>query len=317
MADHLKPTITSIYSNFVTEMDARFDDLAVGLDPAATTASNVPTNSIRWSSASNKWQKYNGAAWNDLSTLYSINISGNAATATNGVVTTGSYANPAWITSLAGSKITGDISGNAGTATRLLNSRNINGVAFDGTAAISVNLNNNVTFNNSGSGGVSGSSFNGSTALTISHNTVGAPSITGANASGTWGINITGNAATATTTSGVSNGTYSGTIDFTGSHRAGITAVPVLDINTSSGNYFTKTISANSIFTFSNAPTSRVYSFTLELTHTSGSVTFPSSVRWPNDSAPTLTTGRTHLLMFVTDDAGTRWRGAVLANYQN
>jgi hypothetical protein len=35
------------------------------------------------------------------------NISGNAATVSNGVYTTGSYANPAWITSLAYSKITG------------------------------------------------------------------------------------------------------------------------------------------------------------------------------------------------------------------
>jgi hypothetical protein len=38
-------------------------------------------------------------------------ISGNAGTATNGVVTTGSYADPAWITSLAGSKITGTLDG--------------------------------------------------------------------------------------------------------------------------------------------------------------------------------------------------------------
>lgn len=38
-------------------------------------------------------------------------ISGNAATATNGVVTTGSYSDPAWITALAGSKITGTIDG--------------------------------------------------------------------------------------------------------------------------------------------------------------------------------------------------------------
>ena len=35
------------------------------------------------------------------------NISGNAATVSNGIYTTGSYANPAWITSLAYSKITG------------------------------------------------------------------------------------------------------------------------------------------------------------------------------------------------------------------
>jgi hypothetical protein len=38
-------------------------------------------------------------------------ITGNAGTVTNGVVTTGSYADPSWITSLAGSKITGTIDG--------------------------------------------------------------------------------------------------------------------------------------------------------------------------------------------------------------
>jgi hypothetical protein len=48
--------------------------------------------------------------------LYSIDISGTAGTVTNGVYSNGSYADPAWITSLAGSKITGDINGNAATA---------------------------------------------------------------------------------------------------------------------------------------------------------------------------------------------------------
>lgn len=37
------------------------------------------------------------------------NISGNAATATNGVVTTGSYADPTWVTSLNANKLTGTI----------------------------------------------------------------------------------------------------------------------------------------------------------------------------------------------------------------
>ena len=46
-----------------------------------------------------------------------INITGNAATVTHGIVDTGSYADPGWITSLAGSKIAGGISGNAATAT--------------------------------------------------------------------------------------------------------------------------------------------------------------------------------------------------------
>lgn len=115
----------------------------------------------------------------------------------------------------------------------------------------------------------------------------------------------------------ISGGVYSGTADFTGSQRSGITAVGALDINCSLGNYFTKTISANSTFTFSSAPASRAYSFTLELTHTSGTVTWPTSVQWPAGTAPTLTTGKTHLFMFVTDDAGTRWRGAALADYTN
>ncbi len=202
MADHLKPTVTSTYSNFVSELDARFDDLAVGLDPAVTSATNVPTNSQRWSSASNKWQKYNGTSWGDLAAIYSISISGNAGTVTNGIYTSGSYANPSWITSLSGSKITGDIAGNSGTTTKLLTARNINGVAFDGTVAISVNTNNSVLFNNTGTGAASGSAFNGGSAITVSYNTIGSPSATGANASGTWGINITGNAGT------VTNGVY-------------------------------------------------------------------------------------------------------------
>lgn len=203
MADHQKPTLTSTYTNFVSELDARFDDLAVGLDPAVTSVSNVPTNSIRWSSSARKWQKYNGTSWVDLvDTTYSISISGNAGTVTNGVYTNGTYSNPTWITTLAGSKITGDISGNAGSATKLATARNINGIPFDGTTAISVNLNSSVTFNNSGTGIASGGAFNGGTAVTVSYNTIGAPSITGTNATGTWSISISGNSAT------VTNGVY-------------------------------------------------------------------------------------------------------------
>ena len=95
-------------------------------------------------------------------------------------------------------------------------------------------------------------------------------------------------------------------------------AVAALDINCSSSNYFTKTIAANSTFTFSNVPATGVaYSFTLELTHTSGTVTWPASVKWAGDTTPLLTTGKTHLFMFVTDDGGTRWRASSLLNFVN
>lgn len=99
-------------------------------------------------------------------------------------------------------------SGNAATATALQTARTINGVSFNGTANISINTNNSVTFNNGGAGGGSGSTFNGSGALTVSYNTIGAPSTTGANASGTWSINVTG---TAGSISGYNNPTTSAT----------------------------------------------------------------------------------------------------------
>lgn len=96
-----------------------------------------------------------------------------------------------------------------------------------------------------------------------------------------------------------------------------IVSVTALDIDCSTGNYFIKTINGNSTFTFSNAPASCAYGFTLELTHTSGTVTWPATVKWNKDTAPTLTAGRTHLFMFITDDSGTRWRGAALVDYVN
>lgn len=94
-------------------------------------------------------------------------------------------------------------------------------------------------------------------------------------------------------------------------------AVAALSVDCSSGCYFTKTISANSTFTFDSVPASVAYSFTLEVTHTSGTITWPTSVQWPNNKAPTLTAGKTHLFMFSTVNGGTRWRGAALVDYTN
>ena len=96
-----------------------------------------------------------------------------------------------------------------------------------------------------------------------------------------------------------------------------MTAVAALDIDCSLGSYFTKTINGNSTFTFSNVPAGKSYAFTFELTHTSGTVTWPTTVKWPGDTAPSLTDGKTHLFVFVTDDGGARWRGVANTNYVN
>lgn len=162
MADHSLPVLTSPYADYTAYLKARLDDLLIALDPAYTTATNFPTHAQRFSSVLSKWQTFNGTSWVDSATTYAISVSGNAA-----------------------------------SATTLQTARNINGVSFNGSANISVNTNNSVTFNNAGTGDVSGSVFNGSAAKTISYNTLGAPSITGTNASGTWAISVSGNAATA------------------------------------------------------------------------------------------------------------------------
>lgn len=46
---------------------------------------------------------------------WGISVSGNAGTVTNGLYSTGSYADPTWLTSIAGSKVSGNISGSAGS----------------------------------------------------------------------------------------------------------------------------------------------------------------------------------------------------------
>ena len=104
-----------------------------------------------------------------------------------------------------------------------------------------------------------------------------------------------------------------------GRYTNAVTAMGALEVDMSQGNYFTKTITTGTnTFTFANPPASgTVGSFTLELTHTGGTAAWPGTVKWPEDTAPTLSTGKTHLFVFITDDGGTRYRGAALANYVN
>jgi hypothetical protein len=152
-----------------------------------------------------------------------------------------------------------------------------------------------------------------STAGKVSGGAITSGTIGGSTAIGTSGAIATTGAVAVGQSSAASNTKF----DVAGTYAQTIVAVGALDINCSLGNYFTKTISSSSTFTVSNVPASRAYSFTLELTHTSGTITWFSGVEWPAATAPTLTTGKTHLFIFVTDDGGTRWRGSALTNYNN
>ena len=66
MADWSKPVTTDTYSNVLSYINARLNDIALGLDPAITSPTNVPTNAIRWNSASYRFEKWNGTAWSAL-----------------------------------------------------------------------------------------------------------------------------------------------------------------------------------------------------------------------------------------------------------
>lgn len=131
------------------------------------------------------------------------------------------------------------------------------------------------------------------------------------------GANVTVPAGLAKIVYSDGGGATAAVFDITDLLFGNVVPVPALDIDCAAGAYFTKTISANSTFTFSNVPSTRAYALTLELTHTSGTVTWPTSVKFPSGIVPVLTTGKTHLFVFVTDDGGSRFRGAALVDYDN
>jgi hypothetical protein len=84
-------------------------------------------------------------------------------------------------------------------------------------------------------------------------------------------------------------------------------------INLELGNYVSATAGGVTTWTFSNPPASpHAGGFVLELTNGgSAAQTWPSGVKWPGGSAPTLTTSGVDLLVFLTRDGGTTWRGAL------
>ena len=107
-------------------------------------------------------------------------------------------------------------------------------------------------------------------------------------------------------------------LHLSGNYGENIVAVSGTAVDCSLGNYFTKTITGATTFTFTNVPSGVAYAFTFEVTlNGSNAITWPSSVKWPADTAPTITDGKTQVFVFLTDDGGTRWRGSSLVDYTN
>ena len=158
-------------------------------------------------------------------------------------------------------------------------------------------------------------SLDGAAGISGVNGTASAPAIKGTTAN----TGIFFGTSTASVTAGGSERLKvdSSGLDITGNVASNAVAVSGYDIDCSLGNYFTKTCNGNSTFTISNVPTSRAFTIALEVTHTSGTLTWPAAIKWPADTPPTLTSGKTHLFVFVTDDGGTRWRGAAIVDYVN
>lgn len=99
---------------------------------------------------------------------------------------------------------------------------------------------------------------------------------------------------------------FTGGITYSGSTKANVTAAPLLDFDLSSADYFTKSISSNTTFTFSNPPTA-AGGFIVVLTITAAAVpTWPASVQYDGGAPLTLGNGK-HMLGFTTVDGGTTW----------
>lgn len=91
------------------------------------------------------------------------------------------------------------------------------------------------------------------------------------------------------------------------------------NLDLSAFNYFTAIANDNTIFQFENTHSGSIAeSFILELTNGgSFTITFPTSVKWPGNSAPTLSTGsgNTDVFVFMTDNNGTTFRAAYQLGY--
>lgn len=91
-------------------------------------------------------------------------------------------------------------------------------------------------------------------------------------------------------------------------------AISALDINWSVAQTFSKTLAANSTFTFSNVTDGRTIAVAITNTAGNFTVTFPASVKWAGGTQPVQTVGaKVDVWTFVR--VGSVTYGSVVANF--
>lgn len=113
-------------------------------------------------------------------------------------------------------------------------------------------------------------------------------------------------------TAGTSTTTLNGLSKYTSTDGlSSATSAGVMNLNLSDS--WSHTVSGTTSFSFTNVPTSgRTKFVVLEITNGgSATVNWPTNTRWPNGSAPTLTTSGVDVVVFFTDDGGANWRASL------
>lgn len=91
MANHLVPAITDTYTVYTSNLMARVDDAVKWNSSTLTTATNLPTGSVRWNPTSLYWERNTGTAgtptWAVHAASYSIAINGTVGATTPAAVT--------------------------------------------------------------------------------------------------------------------------------------------------------------------------------------------------------------------------------------
>jgi len=119
--------------------------------------------------------------------------------------------------------------------------------------------------------------------------------------------------------------THTGDVDITGelvvqsyneTYQSVSSSSNTTTINCETGNVFASTLSENTTFTFTNPPANNTaYGFSLKLIQDASAsgytVTWPTTIDWPNANTPTLTSTANAIDQFVfyTHDGGSNWYG--------
>lgn len=237
-------------------------------------------------------------------------------------IAAGNFTNVTATNTISGATITGDIgeyttfTAVSGIFTSQVSGQTVTGNAGNFTALTGSTANfTELTGGNAGFTTVTGTTVTGTTANFASGvytTQISGTFITGDTSAFT---SVTGGIGTFVTGIFNSGVAVTGYVNVSGYYVSNVRPVDALEVSCTSGNYFTKTITGDSTFTVANVPATGAYAFTMEVQHSGGTITWFSGVEWPSSAAPTLTSGKTHLFFFVTDDGGTRWRGSSLVDY--